>query len=510
MRSFFISSRRIKIEVLQYARLTPIVLIMKIVIFIILLPILAAGLSHAQELKLNSIFQDGMVLQQQSEATIWGTSKPHETITLSGSWKFRRNTTKADSNGHWKTTIKTPKAGGPYRLTISSSTKILTVKDVLIGEVWICVGDGNMQWRMRSFGVDYWAEDVAKANFPQIRYCHIPQNLSLIPQENATCNWSTCSPNNVLAYGAVPYFFGSKLHQELNVPIGLIATNWSGSSAQSWMSRGFLGKKFPGYQGAFNKQDTLVEKLPTLFTKRTQGLSQQTPNLTYNAMLHPVIPFTIKGALYYQGRVNVPDPEQYQRLFPALIQNWREEWSLGDFPFYYVQIAPYHYNAAFTPPFFREAQTMALSEPNTGMVVTMDIGDPKKLNPFRKKPVGERLANLALVNDYGKTGLTPNSPLLNEFKIIGSSIQLTFHNAETGLASRDEKPLTHFTIAGSDRKFYPATATIKEQQLIVSSPKVSSPIAVRFAWGNSDEPNLMNKAGLPAPSFRTDTWPRPK
>lgn len=225
-------------------------------------------------------------------------------------------------------------------------------------------------------------------------------------------------------------------------------------------------------------------------------------------MLHPIIPFTIKGVIWYQGKVNVSEPEQYRTLFPALIQNWREEWGQGDFPFYYVQIAPFHYRTVSKPAaFFREAQTVALSEPNTGMVVTMDVGRPEHLSPKRKKPVGERLANLALINDYEKTGLNPNSPFLNEFKVVGNSIQLTFHNAETGLASRDEKPLTHFTIAGNDQKFYPATATIKDQQLIVSSPKVSNPVAVRFAWGNDDEPNLMNKAGLPAPSFRTDTWP---
>ena len=483
---------------------------MKVALFITLLTLVAANLSQAQEFKLNSIFQDGMVLQQQSEATIWGTSKPNETITLNGSWKLRRNTTKADNNGHWKTTIKTPKAGGPYQLLVSSPTKIITLKDVLIGEVWVCGGHGNMQWKMRGFGVGHWAEDVAKANFPQIRYCYISQNLSLTPQENAKCNWSICSPSSVLSYGAIPYFFGSKLHQELNVPIGIIATNWAGSSAQSWMSRDFLGKKFPSYKRDFDRQDTLARQLPDVFPRKTKGISQQSPSLTYNTMLHPIIPFTTKGAIWYQGIANVPNPEQYRSLFPALIQNWREKWDQGDFPFYYVQIAPYHYKTVSKPAaFFREAQTMALSEPNTGMVVTMDVGRPEDMSPLRKKPVGERLANLALVNDYGKTDLNPNSPLPDEFKIIGSSIQLTFHNAETGLASRDEKPLTHFTIAGNDQKFYPATATIKDQQLTVSSPKVSSPVAVRFAWGNDDEPNLMNKEGLPAPSFRTDTWPIP-
>ena len=483
---------------------------MKIVFFITLLTLVAVNLSQAQELKLNSIFQNGMVLQQQSEASIWGTSKPNETITISGSWNLRRRTTKADNKGQWKTTIKTPKAGGPYQLLVSSPSKILTLKDVLIGEVWVCGGHINMQWKMRAFGVDHWAEDVAKANFPQIRYCYIHQNLSLIPQANAKCNWSSCSPSNVLAYGAIPYFFGSKLHQELNVPIGLIAANCSETSAQSWMSRDFLGKKFPEYKKVYNKQDTLVKKLPAIFTKKNKSIGLHSPSLTYNTMLHPIIPFTIKGVIWYQGKVNVSEPEQYRTLFPALIQNWREEWGQGDFPFYYVQIAPFHYRTVSKPAaFFREAQTVALSEPNTGMVVTMDVGRPEHLSPKRKKPVGERLANLALINDYEKTGLNPNSPFLNEFKVVGNSIQLTFHNAETGLASRDEKPLTHFTIAGSDQKFRPATATIKDQQLIVSSPKVRKPIAVRFAWGNDDEPNLMNKAGLPAPSFRTDTWPIP-
>jgi len=368
-----------------------------------------------------------------------------------------------------------------------------------------------MQWRMRGFGPKHWADEVAEAKFPDIRYCYLPQVMSLTPQDDLKCTWSICSPKTVLSFGAVPYFFGEKLHQELDVPIGLIATNWGGSSAEAWVNPDVLGKKFPEFKSTLSKNATHQDKLPATFPKGKdlpKGLNQMSPALLYNSMIHPLIPFKIKGAIWYQGESNVKAPEQYHSLFPSLIQNWRAEWKQGDFPFYFVQIAPFHYKSnPMSAAFLREAQTMTLSEPNTGMVVTMDLGDPTNIHPKRKKPVAHRLANLALANDYGHKNIQANSPLLKDHKISGSKIHLTFHHAENGLTTSDEKTPSHFTIAGRDKKFHPAIAIIQGSQIIVSSPKVQSPLAVRHAWASDAEPNLTNKAGLPAPSFRTDDWP---
>ena len=373
-------------------------------LLLLIAPLLSAQVqTEKQALKLNGLFRDNMVLQQQSEATIWGKTTPRKNVEITCSWERKTIRTGADAQGNWSTLLKTPKAGGPYTIKLTSKDEKITLKNVLIGEVWICGGQSNMQWRMRGFGPKHWADEVADAKFPEIRYCYLPQVMSLTPQDDLKCTWSVCSPKSVLSFGAVPYFFGSKLHQELDVPIGLIATNWGGSTAEAWISPDVLGKKFPEFKSTLSKNVTHQDQLPGTFPKaktHPKGINQMAPSLLYNSMIHPLIPFKIKGAIWYQGESNVKEPEQYRTLFPALIQNWRAEWKQGDFPFYFVQIAPFHYKTnPMSAAFLREAQTMALSEPNTGMVVTMDLGDPTNIHPKRKKPVGERLANLALAND---------------------------------------------------------------------------------------------------------------
>ena len=464
-------------------------------------------------LQLAGIFSDHMVLQQQTDAPLWGTAAPGANVIARPSWSDQASTTLADDQGNWKTTLKTPPAGGPFEIEIKSGDESKILKDVLCGEVWICSGQSNMQWKLRGFGVDHFKEDVEKANHPKIRLCEVAQTFALEPQKNVDARWSVCTPASALQFSAVAYFFGSKLHAELDVPIGLISTNWGGSSAEAWTSKQTLENHFPEFNSVFGSYPEQIRTHGMKFSrakKPPKGLNHRSPSVLYNQMIHPLIPFSIGGVIWYQGESNVERPGQYGSLFPTMIQSWRDEWNQGDFPFYFVQIAPFEYRRNLLPvALLREAQTRALELPNTGMVVTMDIGDPTNIHPKPKKPVGERLALQALAKNYGKQNLICDGPALLSHKVKNDAIELEFENVGGGLASRDGQPLSHFTIAGTDRIFHPADAKIQGQAIIVSSKKVDQPEAVRFAWGNADEPNLINREGLPGSSFRTDSWLAP-
>ena len=463
-----------------------------------------------QSLRLADIFGDNMVIQQKTNATIWGQAKPNAEVMVGPSWMKQVSKTTADEKGHWTTTVETPAAGGgPLGIVIGSEDEKVELKNVLAGEVWICSGQSNMEWKMRAFGVDHFKEDVAKADRPNIRYCHIPKILSLEVQDSIPCRWSVCSPETVLDYSSVAYFFADKLEGELNVPIGLVSTNWGGSTAEAWIDKKWLEQDFPEFNTQYNKYAKVIAKSGATFANKKipKGINHKSPSVLYNKMIHPLIPLTIKGVIWYQGESNMQRPEQYARLFPTLIKSWRQEWNQGDFPFYFVQIAPYGYTKdPVSAAFLREAQLKTLSVPNTGMAVTMDIGNAENIHPKQKKPVGERLALLALAKDYGKTDLVYSGPIFTSFQIEENQIRLNFDHIGGGLVSRDGQPLSYFTIAGEDKVFVPAKAQIDGDSILVSSDQVAKPIAVRFAWGSADAPNLMNKAGLPASSFRTDDW----
>ena len=461
-------------------------------------------------LAISGVFKDHMVLQRETEAVIWGTGVPGRKVSVMGTWDNKVYRVSSDKDGKWQTKMKTPKAGGPYQVHVGDGKKEITLNDVLLGDVWICGGQSNMQWKMRGFGVNHWKEDVQKAKLPMIRLCDVPQVLGLEEQDNVSASWKVCSPNSVMTFSAVGYFFGSRLHKELNVPIGLISTNWGGSSAEAWTSEEVLRKQFPEFKSAFAKYPGQLQEGGATYRgkNKPRWLNQRSPSACYNSMIKPLLPFSCRGVIWYQGESNVKAPEQYQTLFPAMIQDWRDRWGQGDLPFYFVQIAPFHYKTnPMSAAFLREAQGMALSLPNTGMVVTMDIGDPTNIHPKVKKPVSERLALLALKHTYGRSKLIASGPVYSEQKIKGKKIRLSFTEIGGGLASRDGEPLTHFTIAGSNGKFVPANAEIDGDTIVVQSPQISKPKAVRFGWGSADMPNLMNKEGLPASSFRTDNYP---
>ena len=460
--------------------------------------------------KLNGMFSDRMVLQRESDAPIWGIAKPGSMVNVKPSWSDETFQAKTNESGRWQTKIKTPQAGGPFHIAVTSGDDSITLKDVLVGEVWICSGQSNMQWKLRGFGVEHFKEDVQKAKYPNIRFCDVPQVLALEGQNDVRAKWTTCNPNSALAFSAVGYFFGSRLHQELDVPIGLISTNWGGSSAEAWVSPEVLQEQFPEFNSTSDGYAKMIQQTGSLYSrsKAPKGMNQRSPSLLYNSMIRPLIPYSIRGVIWYQGESNVKNPKQYRTLFPAMIRDWRSRWGVGDFPFYFVQIAPFAYKTEpISAAYLREAQMMTLSQPNTGMVVTMDIGNPSNIHPKQKKPVGERLARLALKRDYGRTEIVDSGPQYASYEIEGNAVRLRFRDVGGGLTAHDDKPLTHFTIAGADPKFVAAKATVDGDTIVVRSQSIDQPVAVRFAWGSGDMPNLSNKDGLPASSFRTDQWP---
>jgi sialate O-acetylesterase len=462
-------------------------------------------------LKLAGVFADNMVIQQKTNAAFWGKAPPNQTVSIQPSWTEQVITTKADGEGRWKSSVATPRAGGPFKILLRCEKEKIELNNVLSGEVWICSGQSNMQWKLRGFGAEQFKEDVENAKFPKIRLCDVSQALALEEQDDIRCSWKPCTPTTAYNFSAVAYFFGSRLHQELDVPIGLISTNWGGSSAEAWTSGETLSKHFPEFDEVIRNYPKIATETGVVYPRNKpspKGLNQRSPTVLYNSMICPMVPFAFRGVIWYQGESNCTKPEQYRTLFPVMINNWRKVWDIGEFPFYYVQIAPFSYKAeAVDVAFLREAQLMALSVPNTGMAVTMDIGEANNIHPRAKKPVGERLARIALARTYGKVNLVDSGPLYKDHQIHGDEITLDFTHVGGGLASKDGEALTHFTIAGDDRKFVPADALIKGDSIVVRSENVKKPVAVRFGWGNADSPNLMNKEGLPSSSFRTDAWP---
>ncbi|MCK0148091.1 sialate O-acetylesterase [Arenibacter sp. F26102] len=472
---------------------------MKSLIFIISL-ILGSVSSVFAQVVLPTFISDNMVLQQQTVAPLWGKAKPGAIVTLSCSWDNNKYETKASAEGRWKQSVKTPKAGGPYTITINEQK----IENVLIGEVWLCSGQSNMQWAMRN--TDNGFREAASANNPNIRLFYAARQLGDAPQLDSYGKWEESSPQSVIDFSAVAYFFGKELNKELgDTPIGLIHTSWGGSSAQAWVKDEIL-RDDPLYDCYYERE----KKNEANAAQGVLSINQISPSRLYNAMIHPFIPYAIQGVIWYQGESNASvcpgDPERYEKLFPTLIKSWREEWNQGDFPFYYVQIAPFQWGVSRVGAMVRDAQRKSLYVKNTGMAVTMDIGNPYDIHPRNKKDVGKRLALWALAKDYGKKDITYSGPLFKSIELKGKRAIISFSHTGSGLMSKGGE-LTHFEMAGEDKVFYKANAVIQGETVSVTSDKVKKPAAVRYAFYNTDEPNLFNIEGLPASSFRTDNWP---
>ncbi len=495
--------------------------------------LVAAGLmlalvcpSARADVTLPHIFGSNMVLQRDVPLPVWGWAAPGEKVTVSIAGQTV--TARADDAGQWRVKLAPLAASEkPLMMTVAGKDT-LKLDNILVGEVWVCSGQSNMEFPVRQ--VVNADKEIAAADYPSIRLFDAPRVVSPEPTSDILADWQVCTPQTVSGFSAVGYFFGRDLQKQLHVPIGLISTNWGGTRIEPW-TPAFAFAAVPALHGiaaevqecSRQENSDLLPLIPSVevWVKAARdaqanghpvpplpplpgsSLSNQgRPTTLYNGMVAPLVPFAIRGAIWYQGEANLRDGMLYFHKMQALIAGWRKAWNQGDFPFYYVQIAPYQYRAnPMLLPELWQAQTAALAIPNTGMAVTNDIGTIHDIHPRNKQEVGRRLSLWALAGTYGKHGIVYSGPLYKSMKIDDGKIRVSFEHVGTGLASRDGKPLTWFEIAGPDGKFVSANAAISGDTVVVSSDKVKHPVAVRFAWSQEAEPNLMNKEGLPASAF---------
>lgn len=447
--------------------------------------------------KLSPLFSDNMVIQQQTDAPIWGIAKPNKKVTLIGSWNHEKVTVKADAKGEWKATLKTPEAGGPYTITISDG-KLLTLKDVMVGEVWLCSGQSNMEFPVKGWTQVINADkEVAEANHKNIRLLQIHKVTAEEPSREVIANsttWQECTSQTVPEFSAIAYFFAREINQKIGVPVGVIDATWGGSNIESWMSKNTL---------------QYVPQLTDSIARKNYHPWRNSPTALYNGMISPLVPMAMKGVLWYQGEQNELRGYEYRDLFPMLISDWRKQWSKEDMPFYFVQLANFHERKNEPTEALwaemREAQAMALHVKNTGMAVTADIGEGNDVHYHNKQEVARRLALIALANCYHAKDAIYWGPTMKGYTIDNDKIILHMEPAG-GLVVKGDK-LKNFTIAGADHKFHQAEAKIDGNDIIVWNKDVPFPLAVRYAWQDNPDIELFNHFGLPATTFRTDDWP---
>lgn len=455
--------------------------------------VLALWVYHSSlqaQIRLPAVIGDNMVLQQNSEAAVWGWGDPGAGIKVTGSWNNDTVKTKITNHAFWSVKLKTPAAGGPYTVHIKSGNE-LTIKNVMIGEVWICSGQSNMEWSA-GHNLKNAEEEIINANYPNIRLLHVKKIASPVAQDNCFAKWEECSPVTMKTFSSVGYFFSRRLYKTLNIPVGIIEAAWGGTPAEVWVKEELI------------TADSLLASCADRL--KTYDWWPSKPGVTYNAMIAPLVPYTIAGAIWYQGESNADSPESYRKLLGTLVQNWRTDFGRA-FPFYFVQIAPFTYGQGTKAPVIREMQMQTAGDiPKTGMVVVSDlVDDVTDIHPSNKQDVGLRLANWALGEQYGIQGLSYKHPQYESMKIEKSRIRISFANVTAGLVVKGEN-LACFEIAGADKNFVPAEAKIDGNTVIVSAREVKSPVAVRFSFSNAAIGNLFSREGLPVAPFRTDNW----
>ncbi len=459
---------------------------------IVALTLLLTAFNLQATVRLPSLLGSNMVLQQRSEVNLWGWADPAEKVYITASWRDGVDSATTDEYARWKVKIKTPVAGGPYTITIKGSANTLVLENVMIGEVWVCSGQSNMEWCSVQHHQQI-IDEMPNSNNANLRLMQIPKIASAYPQDDVYGSWKVSSPEVVKGFSSVGYFFAKKLQQSLGIPVGIINASWGGTPAEVWTP------------------NEVVES--NLHLKTNADKLTKTPwwpiksGATYNTMIYPLTNLAIAGAIWYQGESNVGYFQTYSKLMTEMIGAWRNAWN-KDFPFYYVQIAPFQYGPKNSGAMLREQQTMALSCPNTGMVVISDlVDDVNNIHPKDKIGVADRLANMALAETYHKnTDMAYQSPFFQKMEIANDKATLYFSNAEDGFITKDGKKPTEFFIAGIDRNFLPAEVKLDKGKIVVWNKSVTRPVAVRFSFTNAGISNLLSKGGLPVAPFRTDNW----
>ncbi|MFB6455140.1 sialate O-acetylesterase [Chitinophaga sp. Hz27] len=442
------------------------------------------------DVRLPSLLANDMVLQQKSEVTLWGWASPGEKVFVTTSWDNHTDSVQATSEAVWKLKVKTPAAGGPYNITFHGANTI-KLDNILIGEVWVCSGQSNMEWSSYQ-NLPQMMEELPNSANDNIRLFRVDRITSTTPQDDVPANWKVCGPESLKGFSAVGYFFAKKLQQQLHVPVGVISAAWGGTPAEVWT---------PAPAVASNADlKAAAQKLePSMWWTVTPGAA-------YNAMIYPLTNYNIAGAIWYQGESNTKTAATYTQLLDTMISSWRNKWN-KDFPFYLVQIAPYHYEQKNIGALLREQQNNALQIKNTGMVVITDLVDNvKDIHPKNKKDVAARLANMALSETYHQQVGEVWSPMYKKMEVNKDKAVLYFNNAAEGFVIHNGTKASDFMIAGEDKDFYPADVKLEKDKIIVSSKQVKVPVAVRFGFSNMATPNIFSKEGLPVAPFRTDDW----
>lgn len=482
------------------------------------------GPVHA-DVKPHALISDGMVLQQGVACPIWGKADPGEEVSFTldfGGKRFGGKGAAADRDGNFRFALPVLKAGGPFQLTLQGKNQVV-LKEVYVGEVWVCSGQSNMAWTVRQ-SADA-EKHIAASKNSKLRLFSVPRKSVDMPQTDVAGAWKECSPDTVGSFSAVGYFFGRDLQKALDVPVGLIDSSVGGTPAEAWTSKAGLASR-PEFKTILTQYATAQANLKAAQEKHKEAVAKakaegktpppaprlpHLPSGLYNGMIAPLQPYAVKGAIWYQGESNAGRAHQYRTLFPAMIRSWRADWKSDDLSFLFVQLAPFRKIQAEPMESdwaeLREAQLLTAQRvPKTGMAVITDVGDEKDIHPKQKEPVGARLALAARAITYGEKIVHSGPVYDGTMKVEGNRAVLGFKHVGGGLVAKGG-PLTGFTICGEDRKFVKAEAEIREDRVIVWSPKVEKPVAVRFGWADCPVVNLWNKEGLPATPFRTDDFP---
>ena len=457
------------------------------------------------EVLLPKMFADGMVLQQQTQVRLWGWCDKSRQVAVTTSWDGRTYNAVSDQDGRFEVTVQTPEAGGPYEVTLNDGTQC-RLRNVYIGEVWLCSGQSNMEMVMKGYKaqpVEGATEELFQCSDSLLRLFTVCKAVSLTPQRDVAGNWQAAQVESVRNFSATAYFFGRALRRMLGVPVGLICTAYGGSACEAWMRPEWLQPFCAPYRSP--KTGTTVT-LPT-DEADVKKLQQRCPTALYNGQLAPLVGYGIRGAIWYQGEDNIPRYDYYAELMKTMVEGWRNDWRQGDFPFYYCQIAPFDYSTTDwkDSQLLREQQAKAETMiPNVRMAVLMDAGLKYCIHPRKKRQAGERLALLALANTYEVKGL-PDYAVYSSVEFRGDTAVVAFDRSKEWVYFENGPHSNNFEVAGEDRVFHPAEAWVNRNRVYVRSSEVNRPVAVRYAWRDWVVGDLMHD-GLPVSSFRTDNW----